>query len=168
LRGDETISMGVIAFRKVKEPFGWLSNLAPYPVPFAGQVWPTAEALFLALRFDDQGVRERIRTQGSPMAARFVARDKDLKPLLAVIPKTERDVANMRRVLRLKFTHYPKLRRCLVATHPHDIVEDCTRRGDTFWGARLKDGEWWGDNITGNLLMDLRDELREEDHERRA
>lgn len=157
--------MGVIAFTRVKEPFGWLGNMAPYPLPYRGQVWPTAEALFQALRFDDAEVREKIRTQRSPMAAKFVARNKDLKPLMAVVPRSERDIENMRAVLRLKFTHYPKLRRCLKATHPHDIVEDCSKRSDTFWGARLVGDEWYGENTLGNLLMDLRDQLRAEDDE---
>jgi ribA/ribD-fused uncharacterized protein len=154
--------MGVIAFTKVKLPFGWLSNMAPYALPYEGKVWPTAEALFQALRYDDEEIRERIRSQRSPMAAKFVARNKDTHPKRTVVPKTERDVENMRQVLRLKFTHYPKLRRALINTYPYDIIEDCARRGDTFWGAKLVDGQWWGDNVLGNLLMDLRDELRQE------
>lgn len=151
--------MAVISFTRVSKPFGWLSNMAPYPIPFNNQLWNTAEALFQALRFGDAGVKEKIRAQKSPMAARFVAKNRDNKQHMIVVPHSERDKENMRFVINLKFTHYPKLADCLIKTFPHDIIENCSLRGDTFWGARKIGEHWFGENNMGNLLMDLRDEL---------
>ena len=36
----------IIAFTKVALPFGWLGNMAPYPVTYGGKAWRTTEALF--------------------------------------------------------------------------------------------------------------------------
>lgn len=41
---------GVIAFTKVKSPYGWLGNMSPYPVHYQGRTYRTTEALFR--RFD--------------------------------------------------------------------------------------------------------------------
>jgi predicted NAD-dependent protein-ADP-ribosyltransferase YbiA (DUF1768 family) len=53
--------------------------MAPYPIEHNGQVWPTSEALFQALRFDDPTIREEIRTQKSPMSAKMIAKNTKLK-----------------------------------------------------------------------------------------
>jgi len=39
-----------IWFKKVAEPYGWLGNMAPYPITYKGIVWSTREALFQSLR----------------------------------------------------------------------------------------------------------------------
>ena len=64
----------IIAFTKVALPFGWLGNMAPYPVTYGGKAWRTTEALFQALRFEDESIREAIRQEKSPMAAKLVAK----------------------------------------------------------------------------------------------
>jgi predicted ATP-grasp superfamily ATP-dependent carboligase len=40
-----------ITFTKTSLPFGWLGNMAPYPIEYLEKTWRTAEALFQALRF---------------------------------------------------------------------------------------------------------------------
>ena len=40
-------------FNGVNEPNGWMGNMAPYPIPYNGQVWLTSEALFQSMRFND-------------------------------------------------------------------------------------------------------------------
>jgi len=52
-----------IAFKKVREAYGWMSNMSPHPI----QTWRTAEALFQALRFDDITVKLAIHNEKSPM-----------------------------------------------------------------------------------------------------
>jgi hypothetical protein len=54
----------VIAFTKVRLPFGWLGNMNPFPLAHDGKVWPTAEHLFQALRFEDGSIREAIAIPG--------------------------------------------------------------------------------------------------------
>jgi predicted NAD-dependent protein-ADP-ribosyltransferase YbiA (DUF1768 family) len=46
--------MNEIWFTKVNLPYGWLGNMAPYPVLHDGCSWLTTEALFQAMR--TQGV----------------------------------------------------------------------------------------------------------------
>ena len=153
-----------VAFTKVALPHGWLGNMAPFPLEHEGQRWRTAEALFQALRFDDPGIREEIRTRTSPMAAKMAA--KRHKARMVVVPHGEEDVANMRLVLRLKLNQHQELRHRLLATGDEEIIEDCTRRPGGYgkvWGAvRKENGEWAGRNLLGQLWMGLRDELRGE------
>ena len=104
----------IIAFTKVALPFGWLGNMAPYPVTYGGKAWRTTEALFQALRFEDESIRESIRQEKSPMAAKMVA--KRHKSQMVVVPMGAADLDNMRRALRLKLQAHPALGRQLLAT----------------------------------------------------
>ena len=77
----------------------------------------------------------------------------------------DEDLDNMRMVLRLKFKwNCNPLERDLLATGDRFIVEDCSKRprgSGLFWGAkRLPDGTWDGTNMLGQLLMELRTEIR--------
>ena len=47
-----------IAFTRVKLPYGWLGNMAPYPVTWRGQSYRTTEAPYQAMRFTDLSIRE--------------------------------------------------------------------------------------------------------------
>jgi predicted NAD-dependent protein-ADP-ribosyltransferase YbiA (DUF1768 family) len=134
--------------------------MSAHPLRWEGRVWRTAEALFQALRFADEEVREAIRAKASPMAAKFVA--KAHKEQMVVEPCSPQDVENMRLVLRLKLAQHPELRRRLSASGNAVIVEDCSRRRASPWGARLVDGRWEGQNLLGLLWAELREELRRE------
>ena len=143
----------IIAFTKVALPFGWLGNMAPYPVTYGGEAWRTTEALFQALRFEDESIREAIRQEKSPMAAKMVA--KRHKSQMVVVPMGAADLDNMRRALRLKLQAHPALGRQLLATGVARIVEDCSRRphgSGLFWGAALREGRWVGRELAGPAL----------------
>ena len=150
-----------VVIRKVREPYGWLGNMSRHAV---GD-WPTAEHAFQALRFADTSeVRRRIMGEPSPMAAKMIAKARAHE--MIVQPRSEQDVANMRRILRLKLEQHPLLLEALRATGTRHIVEDCTARqhaSGLFWGAaRQADGTWRGANTLGVLWMELRpaEELR--------
>ena len=64
-----------ITFTKVKLPFGWLGNMAAFPIVHLGVKWRTAEALFQALRFEDQAIKEEIRLCSNPLKAKRIATD---------------------------------------------------------------------------------------------
>jgi ribA/ribD-fused uncharacterized protein len=152
----------IITFTKVALPYGWLGNMAPYPVTHAGKTWRTAEALFQALRFEEESIREAIRQETSPMAAKFVA--KRHKAAMVVEPLGAADLDNMWLVLRLKLQAHPALRRQLLATGAARLVEDCSRRAKgsgLFWGAALREGRWDGANWLGRLWEECRAALRE-------
>lgn len=153
-----------IAFTKVNLPYGWLGNMAPYPVEYDDKVWRTSEALFQALRFaPDDRIREEIRSQKSPMAAKMTAKKHVDRMIIA--PHSPADVGQMAMVLRLKVrSQEPGLRLALLDTGDARIIEDCSNRprgSGLFWGAaRQPDGSWKGQNVLGELWMKLRDELR--------
>ena len=150
-----------IAFTKVALPFGWLGNMAPHPISHEGAVWRTPEALFQALRYEDEAVRAAIRAQKSPMTAKMVA--KKHRAAMVVEPMGAADVANMRLILRLRLAAHPALARQLLATGDAEIVEDYTSRprgSGLFWGAARRDGAGAGENRLGRLWMELRAERR--------
>ena len=152
----------IIAFTKVALPFGWLGNMAPYPVTYGGKAWRTTEALFQALRFEDESIREAIRQEKSPMAVKFIAQRHKSK--MIVEPRSAADLDNMRLALRLKLQAHPALGRQLLATGAARLVEDCSRRphgSGLFWGAALREGRWVGENWLGRLWEELRAPLRE-------
>ena len=66
--------MNDIIIGKVKEEGGCWGNMAPYPVEYNGKRWLTTEALFQAMRFEDEEVREQIRNEKSPMVAKMKAK----------------------------------------------------------------------------------------------
>ena len=159
-----------VIIRGVRKDNGWLGNMSPHPVEHDGISWKTAEALFQALRFpmsavNDEGanIRELIRAQKSPMAAKMKA--KSCKAQMIIEPMTVDDLKNMKMVLRLKFgKHNNPIDTDLLATGDRLIVEDCSKRptvSGLFWGAqKLADGTWGGTNMLGKLLMELRTEIR--------
>jgi ribA/ribD-fused uncharacterized protein len=152
-----------VAFTKVRLPFGWLGSMSPFHLVHGGRAWPTAEHLFQALRFEDDSIREAIRSRRNPFAAKLLAKANAAR--MAVTPCSQRDVDNMEAVLRLKLEQHPRLQERLVQTGDEDIVEDCTsrRHGNAlFWGAALRDGAWTGENRLGRLWMRLREELARE------
>lgn len=150
-----------VCFTKVKLPFGWLGNMSPYPIEFEGVVWRTAEALFQAMRFNDEEIKGLIRANKSPMGAKMAAKKHALA--MTIQPQSDKDKLNMKTVLRCKLTQHPELKEQLIQTKDRQIIEDCTKRqrgSGLFWGAALIDGEWVGQNVLGELWMQLREELK--------
>jgi len=153
----------LIAFTSVRLPYGWLGNMAPYPLEYEGARWRTSEALFQALRFGNEAtIRELIRNEKSPMAAKMLA--KKHHALMQVTPQSEEDLGLMTKVLELKLAQHPDLKTALVETGSAIIIEDCTKRphgSGPFWGAVLQpDGSWLGQNVLGTIWMKLRSNLQ--------
>jgi ribA/ribD-fused uncharacterized protein len=150
----------IISFTKTALPNGYLGNMFSSPIEYDGKVWKTAEALFQALRFGDDSIREMIRNDKSPFGLKLKV--KTISDQMIITPKGEQDIENMRLVLRLKFYQHPILRDQLLSTGNAVLIEDVTKRksgNSTFWGASLEGDEWVGKNKLGELLMELREEL---------
>lgn len=111
-----------IWFKGLKEPNGWMGNMAPYPITYNGQVWLTVEALFQAMRYNDPLIQEEIRQQKSPMSAKMKAKSHRAHYIIA--PMSPQDIANMEACLLLKFQQHPKIARLLMATGNHPIYEN--------------------------------------------
>ncbi len=149
--------MEKIVFSKVKEVNGWLGNMSPFPIQFEGETWRTSEALFQALRFENKEIRELIRSQKSPMAAKM--KSKLHKNEMIILPMSKEDCANMRFVIQLKIKQHAEIQRMLVNTSNKIIIENIgSRSGERhfFWGAKWIDTQWVGNNQLGKIWMELR------------
>lgn len=150
----------VIAFTKVSLPYGWMGNMSPYPINYSNRVWPTAEALFQALRYKNAKIQDAILQQTSPMTAKMISKSYANKRV--VEPQSQQDLENMEMVLRLKLDQHPELKQELKKTKNKSIIEDSTNRqggSGLFWGAANQNGNWTGQNMLGKLWMKLRSEL---------
>lgn len=147
-----------IAIRKVRDPFGWMGNMSPHGVYWAGVTFATAEALFQRRRFPLlwQHMGE-LSSEKNPMKAKMIA--KKYASEMIVTPCSDEDVNNMIITVEAKLIQN-RLLPLLLATGDAFIVEDCTNRpkgNGLFWGARRVSAfEWDGKNMLGNILMDLR------------
>ncbi len=148
-------------FKGVKEPNGWMGNMAPYPITYNGQVWRTSEALFQSMRFKDPLIKEIIRGEKSPMAAKMKAKSHSAHYIIT--PLSPQDIANLEACVLLKFQHHPKIARLLMATGNHLIYEDATGRNkpnDLFWGVhrdpKNPNQPISGTNEMGEILMRIK------------
>jgi ribA/ribD-fused uncharacterized protein len=152
----------VVAFTKVDLPYGWMGNMAPYPLQCKGKRYLTSEALFQCLRFEGHPtVQEEIRAESSPMAAKMKA--KKHKALLqeAAGVLGEPDLERMKVCLKLKLEQHPRLKLLLLQTGQKQIIEDSSKRASKsglFWGAKWipEKGKWEGNNALGKLWMEIR------------
>lgn len=154
----------VISFTKVDLPYGWLGNMSPYKVNYNGKEWLTVEALIQVLRYDDESIREIIRSQKSPMGAKMKA--KSFKESMLVIPTSEKDVENMKMCVKLKVEQNNEFKAKILRTGEFEIIEDVSNRpGERhlFWGAKKVNGEWEGQNMMGKIWMKIREELKKEE-----
>lgn len=156
--------MEIIAFKKVKEPYGWLGNMAAFPVFYNDLEYKTTEALFQALRFKDfPEIAEKIRQEKSPMTAKMVAKSyKDILDKAGYEFLSSQDMAYMKICLQEKIAQHPELKSLLQETGGKHIIEDCPSRpqgSGLFWGAALQNGGWVGKNILGEMWMIVRQEL---------
>ena len=154
-----------IAFRKVSEPYGWLGNMSKHPVIYNGKEYRTSEALFQWLRLEGYPEFQKvIFEQKSPMGVKMKAKsfkkqipEEEMKEILS----TDRE--RMKLCLKHKLQSNPELVKMLLETGDRMIIEDCTKRNrgtGPLWGAALIEGEWVGQNMLGELWMEIRSELR--------
>jgi len=150
---DET-RMKRILFYRVREPYGDFSNFSPHPVELRGRVWPTSEHYFQAQKFAGTEHEEAVRSAKSPMIAARMGRSRE-RPLRSDWETVKDDI--MREALRAKFAQHASLRSLLLSTGDADLVEHTTN--DRYWADG---GDGSGKNRLGQLLMELRSELRRE------
>jgi|GEM_PF-289478 len=140
-----------IYFYRVNEPYGRLSNFAPYPIEVDGVVWPTSEHYFQAKKFAGTPDEEELRRASTPSLVADLGRDR--KRALRPDWETVKDDV-MRIAVRAKITQHDALRRALLATGQETLVEKTN--SDYYWGCG-SDGS--GKNMLGQILMELRAEL---------
>ena len=147
-----------ITFKRTKGKFGALSNMAPgFPLHIDSIIIKNSEALYQALRFPDfPEIQSKIISFPSPISAKKFGREH--------IDKSRSDW-NQNRFKIMKFCLELKLyqnldtfSKILLQTKELPIVE--FTEIDKVWGA-TDEGEFYsGTNALGRLLMELRENLK--------
>ena len=144
--------MDRILFYDESQPFGWCSNFASCPIHLQGQLWPTTEHYYQAMKYAGTPYAEVVRQAHSPMVAKNLTRDPNHPPR-----RDWDDVkdAAMLEAVRAKFTQHAHLRELLLATGEAVLVEHTAN--DSYWGDG---GDGSGRNQLGRTLMQVRTELK--------
>ena len=146
-----------IVFRKTKELFGGLSNMASgYPLLINDTKILTSEALYQACRFPHMpDIQIKIINEKSPMTAKMVSKPyrKESRADWDTIK-----VKIMRWCIRVKLAqNMEQFGDLLLSTGNYPIVEESAK--DSFWGAKPIDNyKLIGVNALGRLLMEVRRE----------
>ncbi len=135
----------------VNEP---LSSFSRHGFHLDDADWPSVEHYFQAMKFEDPEYRERVRQSTHPKKARKLGRSR--------FQKLRRDWRKVRRVIMtravyIKCRTHPEVAERLLATGDARLVEN--NAYDYYWGCGR---DRRGDNTYGQVLMDVRDKLREE------
>ena len=149
-----------VIFRKVHDPFGSFSNMAPgFPLQIGNTKVKTSEALYQALKFpNNPKAQAEILQENSPLAAKMRSRfhESTGRPDWLAIR-----VGVMRWCLTVKLLQHESFGKLLLDTGDKSIVEHSER--DQFWGANEgDDGLFHGTNCLGRLLMQLRQRVQTE------
>ena len=148
--------MNRILFYRVRELYGEFSNFAAFPIKLMGHTWPTTEHFFQAQKFAGSEYEHVIRNAKSQMIAARLGRSRK-QPLRSDWESSKEDI--MRQALQAKFTQHDNLRALLLGMGDAVLIEHT--ENDRYWGDG---GDGRGRNRLGRLLMELREQLRNEPH----
>ena len=133
------------------------SNFFSHPIEIEGDIYPTNEHAFQALKTDDIAERKKVREATTPASAKSFGKRVTLRD-----GWDQKRFEAMERVVKAKFAD-PDLAALLVATGERELIEGNTWR-DTTYGCILgKNGTWKGRNELGKILMRMRDEKKSPD-----
>ena len=144
--------MKEIKFYKVNDAYGYMSNFAPYSFSEGNKIWPTSEHDFQAQKFLVPEIQEKIRLLESPMDAALEGRNHQ-NPLRKDWEDVRDDI--MRYAVREKFRQNPVIKEDLLETGDSIIIEHT--KNDSYWADG---GDGTGKNMLGQILMEVRTELR--------
>lgn len=136
---------------KFREEYYFLSNFYEAPITFEGLTYTNNEAAFQAQKCINPKDRVRFTAMG-PSEAKKEGRKVPLRKDWENIK-----VSVMSALLKAKFDQNPNLKEKLLNTGDEYLVEGNTW-GDRIWGQVNGQGQ----NILGNLLMDLRESYQKD------
>ena len=134
--------------------YRFLSNFYMAEVVYEGITYPSSEHAFQAAKSLSETERKFISKLKTPGKAKRAGKKVNLRPNWELIKDQV-----MKDIVRDKFTRHKRLRTALLETGTTKLIEGNTW-GDLYWGANLSTGV--GRNQLGRILMQIRDELRNE------
>lgn len=144
----------VINFYLTNGEYGCFSNFSRHHIFLKEKMWKTSEHYFQAQKFAGTEFEEKVRLASTPMKAAKLGRNRQF-PFRKDWETVKDDV--IREALRAKFTQHRDLRKILLETDDAVLVEHTAN--DSYWG---NGGDGSGKNMLGILLMEVREELRNE------
>lgn len=134
-----------------KGKYRFLSNFYPSPFEYAGNLYPTNEHFYQAMKTTDLHARVHIASEATPGGAKRLGRTVQLR---SDWERIKVDV--MLLGLKKKFDN-PALAKQLIATYPYKLMEG-NYWGDKYWGVCLRTNE--GQNMLGKCLEMVREDVR--------
>lgn len=133
---------------------GYLGNWYMAPLYLKGVIWPTSEHYYQAQKFIHPVDEELCRRLQTPRETFEMTRREDVE-IRSDWDDVKVDV--MRDAVYAKFSQNPDLKERLLNTGDAELVENSPV--DYFWGIG-QDGS--GKNVLGKILMEVRDQLKEQ------
>ena len=145
----------LIAITSFDGPNRFLSNFYEHRMvsPVDDLEYPSSEHAYQAAKTIHSDQKYEIQAAPGPGAAKRLGRHVELRPGWEQIKDD-----CMRRIVRAKFSD-PSLRSVLLQTGDAFLIEGNTW-GDKYWGCINIFGGWHGQNRLGQILMEIRKELR--------
>jgi ribA/ribD-fused uncharacterized protein len=153
-RMPDSTARRVIHFYSTRDEYGCFSNFSQHPIRLKGKLWPTSEHYFQAQKFAGTVHEEEVLRAKRPKEAALLGRSRD-KPLRRDWESVKDSI--MLQAVRAKFTQHEELKAILLSTADAIIVERTEK--DSYWGDG---GDGSGKNRLGQILMQVREELRGE------
>jgi len=137
-----------MAITKFRDKYFFLSNFYPEVLYINGEMYPSAEHAFQAMKSLDKDVRLAMSVCPSVAEVKRTGKKINLR-----CDWEQVKVSIMKDILRAKFSD-PELAQKLRDTGDEELIEGNTW-GDTFWGVCNGKGQ----NVLGTLLMEVRKEI---------
>jgi N-glycosidase YbiA len=150
----ESTTPAVINFYSTIGEHGCFSNFSRHAIFLKEKRWPTSEHYFQAQKFAGTEHEEEVRKCKTPSAAASMGRSRKL-PLRRDWESVKDQI--MLDAVRAKFTQHDELKTVLLGTGEAKLVEHTEK--DSYWGDG---GDGSGKNRLGQILMQVREELRAE------
>lgn len=150
-------------YRANEKQYGAFSNLYKRDFDFEGEVYPTAEHAYQAGKARKPEVREWLMAAPTPSLLAMAAHGLYVWDIAADWSKIKFD--RMKRVLLAKYSQHDDLRELLLSTGTATLIETATvdNAVNRLWGEVNGKGQ----NKLGQLLMEVRTELRAQASPRR-
>ena len=122
------------------------SNLATIPITIDSFTWHSAEQFFQASKFTDEAIITKIKECSNPFLCATMGQTREFK----IRDDWEKiKVSVMEQAIRARFDQHP------------DLADILKRSKGTLYDHSAEDSFWGiGSNVTGKILMKIRDELQ--------
>ena len=142
--------------------WGIFSNMAPTPIVIGGVTFKSCEHLYQMMKFNDKDIVQRVwqgltahdkHSTNIKMTARSYEPERRRSDWGAML------VDALKYCILQKYEQCPAFRQELERSRGRYIVEQQAnpKKPADAWSAKLEGSHWVGPNLTGRLLMQLRD-----------